>query len=188
MQDIFQRLRNGEIIPPGDEGFETLNKEVAKSREIVNEMNRDCHSQESLQTYLSRLTDSDVDSSVRIFLPFYTAYGKNIRLGKNVFINFNCTFLDLGGITLEDGVFIGPNTCVITENHPEEEELRHGLYTRPILIKRNAWIGAGVMILPGITIGENAIVGAGSIVTKDVPANTIVAGNPARPIRKVKAK
>lgn len=94
--------------------------------------------------------------------------------------------MDRGGITLEEGVFIGPNVNLITENHAEEPELRHNVYGRPILIRRNAWIGACSVVLPGVTIGENAIVGAGSVVTHDVPADTIVAGNPARVIRPIR--
>lgn len=95
-------------------------------------------------------------------------------------------FMDRGGIMIEDHVFIGPNVNVITENHAENPELRHNVYGKPILIKRNAWIGATAVILPGVTIGENAIVAAGSIVTKDVPDNTIVGGNPAKIIREIK--
>jgi len=103
-----------------------------------------------------------------------------------VFINTSCVFLDRGGITIEDDVFIGPNVNILTENHPEQPALRHNVYTKPIRIKRNAWIGAGAIILPGVTIGENAIVGAGSVVTRDVEDNAIVVGNPARFVRYIK--
>lgn len=123
-----------------------------------------------------------------MFLPFHTVFGKFTRFGKNVFVNSGCTFLDRGGITLKDDVFIGPNVSLLTENHPEDPELRHHVYAKPILVKRNAWIGAGAIVLPGITIGRNAIVGAGSVVTKDVPDNVIVAGNPAKFIRYIKRK
>lgn len=121
-----------------------------------------------------------------MFPPFYTAFGKTTRVGKEVFINFGCTFLDQGGITLEDGVFIGPEAKILTEAHPEQPEIRHTLLTRPVVIRRNAWIGAGAMILPGVTVGENAIVAAGAVVTKDVPDNTVVAGVPAEIIRNIK--
>ncbi|MDE7077446.1 MAG: sugar O-acetyltransferase, partial [Alistipes sp.] len=105
---------------------------------------------------------------------------------KEVFINFGCTFLDQGGITLEDGVFVGPGAKILTEHHPEEPALRHRLLVEPIVVRRNAWIGAGAMILPGVTVGENAIVAAGAVVTKDVPDNTVVAGVPAKILRKIK--
>ena len=103
-----------------------------------------------------------------------------------MFINFGCTFLDQGGITIEDGVFIGPGAKILTEGHPEEPELRHTLHTEPVVIRRKAWIGAGAMILPGVTVGENAIVAAGAVVTKDVPDNAIVAGVPAKVLRNIK--
>ena len=106
-------------------------------------------------------------------------------VGKNVFINFGCTFLDQGGITLEDGVFIGPGVKILTEGHPEQPEIRHKLQTDLVVIRRKAWIGAGAIILPGVTVGENAIIAAGAVVTKDVPANTIVAGVPAKILRNI---
>ena len=121
-----------------------------------------------------------------MFPPFYTAFGKLTRVGKEVFVNFGCTFLDQGGVTLEDGVFIGPEAKIITENHPEEPALRHTLSVKPVIIRRNAWIGAGAVILPGVTIGENAIVAAGAVVTKNVPDNALVAGVPAKILRKIK--
>ena len=107
-------------------------------------------------------------------------------MGKGVFVNFGCTFLDRGGITLGDDVFIGPNVQLITENHPEQPQNRRNVYARPISIGRKVWIGAGAIILPGVTIGENSIVGAGAVVKKDVPANVIVAGVPAKIVREIK--
>jgi acetyltransferase-like isoleucine patch superfamily enzyme len=103
-----------------------------------------------------------------------------------VFINFGCTFLDQGGITIEDGVFIAPDVKILTEGHPEEPARRHTLVTKPIHVGRNVWIGAGATILPGVSIGENAIIAAGAVVSKDVEANMIVGGVPARPIRPIR--
>ncbi len=103
-----------------------------------------------------------------------------------IFINFGCTFLDRGGITLEDDVFIGPQVQLVTENHPEEPSKRRNVYAKPITIKQGAWIGAGAIILPGVTIGKHSIVAAGAVVTKNVPNDTIVAGTPARIIRNIK--
>lgn len=185
MQDVFTRLKSGETLSANDSGYIELNKEVEKTRRLVDEMNSSHQTQESLTNYLRQITGTDVDESVQIFLPFYIAYGKNTRLGKNVIINFNCTFLDLGGITVEDDVLIGPNTNIITEEHPLNPQQRHGLHARPVVIRRNAWLGAGVIVLPGVTIGENAIVGAGSVVTKDVPDNAVVVGSPAKIVKYV---
>ena len=120
-----------------------------------------------------------------IFIPFYTNFGRHIQLGKNVFINHACTFLDLGGITIEDDVLIGPKVNLITENHPLDPRKRKFLNLQSILVKKNAWIGAGATILPGVTIGENAVVAAGAVVTKDVSVNAIVGGIPAKLLRSI---
>ncbi len=120
-----------------------------------------------------------------IFTPIYINYGKNLKIGKNVFINFDCTFLDLGGITIEDDVLIGPKVSLVTENHPLNPEHRKGLICKPILIKRNVWIGANATILAGVTIGENAVVAGGAVVSKDVPDNTVVGGVPAKIIKQI---
>jgi acetyltransferase-like isoleucine patch superfamily enzyme len=102
-----------------------------------------------------------------------------------VFINHACSFLDMGGITLEDDVLIGPKVNLITENHPLDPSDRKALMTKPIVIKCNAWIGAGATILPGVTIGENSVVAAGAVVSKNVPANTVVRGIPAKIIKTI---
>ena len=108
------------------------------------------------------------------------------KIGKNVFINFDCVFLDLGGITIEDNVLLAPKVSLLTESHPLDPAQRQSLIPKPILIKKNAWIGPSATILPGVTIGENAVVAAGSVVTKDVPDNVVVAGIPATFIKKIK--
>jgi acetyltransferase-like isoleucine patch superfamily enzyme len=132
---------------------------------------------------LSELIGSKIDKSSTVFVPFYTNFGRHIRIGKNVFINHACSFLDLGGTTIEDDVQIGPRVNLVTENHPVDPTKRKHLDLKPVVIKRNAWIGAGVTILPGVTVGENSIVAAGAVVNKDVPDNTIVGGVPAKVIR-----
>ncbi|MGE8339512.1 MAG: DapH/DapD/GlmU-related protein, partial [Flavobacterium sp.] len=133
---------------------------------------------------LSIILDTKVQD-VTVFTPLYINYGKHIRIGQNVFINFDCTFLALGGITIEDDVLIGPKVSLVTENHPLDPKERKGLIGKPIHIKKNAWIGANATILPGVTIGENAVVAAGAVVSKDVPDNTIVGGIPAKFIKNV---
>ncbi|MGX7112003.1 DapH/DapD/GlmU-related protein [Gemella cuniculi] len=134
---------------------------------------------------ISEIIDNELDDTVEISLPFQTDYGQHITFGKNIFINKDVMFVDLGGIELEDNVLIGPRSMLVTVSHILDKEKRRGLVTKSILIKNNAWLGANVTILPGVTIGENSVVAAGSIVTKDVPANSIVAGSPAKVIKNI---
>src|SRR3954453_20653390 len=118
--------------------------------------------------------------------PFYATGGGDTTVGRNVFINQNCTFYDLGGIDIADDVLIGPNVSLITSSHPlQPSERRAGVIAKPIVIERNVWIAAGAIIIGGVTVGENSVVAAGSVVTKNVPANTLVGGNPARVIRSI---
>ena len=112
--------------------------------------------------------------------------GDHMKIGNHVSIMYNFTCMSRGGVVIEDDVSIAANTQILTNNHDEQDH--RILLCKPVVVKKNAWIGAGVTILPGVTIGENAIVGAGAVVTKDVPANTIAVGNPARVVRKVKGK
>lgn len=185
MSDIIERMRRGELIFEDDPDYHSLYYEFEKTLSLVSELNTGSHTAEKVRHLLEQIWGIKLDSSVRMFPPFYTAFGKFTKVGKGVFINFGCTFLDRGGITVEDDVFIGPGVKVLTENHPEDPITRHNVMASPILIRRNAWIGGGAIILPGVTIGENAIVGAGSVVTKDVPDNAIVVGNPARFVRNI---
>ncbi|HXT08618.1 MAG TPA: sugar O-acetyltransferase [Roseiarcus sp.] len=141
---------------------------------------------EQVRVLFSKLTGREVDDSFLLIPPFYTAGGDEIRVGRNVFINQNCTFYDLGGLDIGDDVMIGPNVSLITAGHPLDPAQRRAVTTgRPIVISRNAWIATGAIVVGGVTIGENSVVAAGSVVTKDVPANCLVAGNPARIIRAI---
>lgn len=186
MTDIIERMRSGKRITETDADFPRLCEEVENTRQLVGELNTGYHSSDEVRALLERIWGQPLDTSVRMFPPFYTAFGKTTRVGKEVFINFGCTFLDQGGITIEDGVFIGPEAKILSEGHPEQPALRHTLQTEPVVIRRKAWIGAGAIILPGVTVGENAIIAAGAIVTKDVPDNTIAAGVPAKILRNIK--
>jgi len=134
---------------------------------------------------LSEIIGTELDTTTIVFAPFYTNFGRFTQIGRNVFINHACSFLDMGGITIEDHVLLGPKVNLITENHPLDPADRRSLICKPIVIKRNAWIGAAATILPGVTVGENAVVAAGAVVAKDVPANTIVGGVPAKIIKAI---
>ncbi|MDO4930898.1 MAG: sugar O-acetyltransferase [Bacteroidales bacterium] len=186
MNDILERMRAGEVILESDPDYPQLYQLFENSMELVGRLNTGYHSADEVRSLLSQLWGQPLDPSVRMFPPFYTAFGKFTKVGKGVFVNFGCTFLDRGGITLDDDVFIGPGVQILTENHPENPRLRRNVYTRPVHVKRGAWIGANAIVLPGVTIGENAIVGAGSVVPKDVPDRAIVVGNPARFVRYIR--
>ena len=134
----------------------------------------------------SRLIGEEVSEDFRVFPPFTTDFGKNIHLGKNVFINSGCRFQDQGGIYIGDNVLIGHNVVLATLNHEEDPKKRGNLCPAPIKIADGVWIGSNATILPGVTIGEGAIIAAGAVVTKDVEEMSIVGGVPAKFIRKIK--
>ena len=182
--DIFGRLKSGETIQPNDPEGYRMREASYNTKALLMKMNNSADPTE-IRSLLSQITDSAIDESVAVFTPLYINYGKHTRIGKNVFINFNCTFLDLGGITIENDVLIAPNVSLLSEGHPVSPENRHSLLVSHIHIKRNAWIGAGATILQGVTIGENAVVAAGAVVSKDVPDNTIVGGIPAKVIKTI---
>jgi acetyltransferase-like isoleucine patch superfamily enzyme len=182
-KDIFERLLAGETILPNDSQIGRLRAEAFAVKALLTRMNNAVNPEE-ITEILSTILDKKVQD-VTVFTPIYINYGKHISIGKNVFINFDCTFLALGGITIEDDVLIAPKVSLVTENHPLDPKERKGLIAKPIHIKKNAWIGANATILPGVTIGENAVVAAGAVVSKDVPDNAIVGGIPAKFIKNV---
>lgn len=182
--DIFERLRNGETILPTDPETYKMREASYKTKELLVQMNNATDPAE-IRELLSQITATEIDESVAVFTPLYINYGKHTKIGKNVFINFDCTFLDLGGITIEDNVLIAPKVSLLSEGHPLEPKNRHALVLKPIHIKKNAWIGAGATILQGVTIGENAVVASGAVVSKDVSDNTIVGGIPAKIIKTI---
>jgi len=139
-----------------------------------------------IRALFSELIGKSVDESFLLIPPFYTAGGDEIRVGRNVFVNQNCTFYDLGGLDIADDVMIGPNVSLITTGHPLDPSQRRGVTIgKPISIERNVWIAAGATIIGGVTVGENSVVAAGSVVTKNVPRNALVGGNPAQLIRSI---
>jgi acetyltransferase-like isoleucine patch superfamily enzyme len=174
----------GGIITNDDPDLPEAWKAFARTLQLSVELNNSTGTQQ-MRERLSNIIGSEIDESTTVFVPFYTNFGKHIKIGKNVFINHACSFLDMGGITMEDNVQIGPRVNITTENHSIDPSKRKDLDLKPVLIKRNAWIGAGATILPGVTIGENSIVAAGAVVNKDVPDNMIVGGVPAKVLRKI---
>lgn len=181
---LEKRLLGKEILPDSP-----LFKEVHMIKEnnerLVMDLNTQYRKNSEILSYLEKITGHSIDESVTVSQPFYTDFGRHIIFGKDIFINKNVTFVDLGGITLGDNVLIGPDSRLITVNHLTDPQNRRGVAVAPIVIKKNAWIGANVSILPGVTIGENAIVAADATVTRDVPKNAVVVGSPAKIVRMI---
>ena len=184
MKDLLRRIIRQEIEKDSPI-FEEIHVQKAENERLVMELNTGYHSPKEVLEALEEITGEPIDSSITVSLPFYTDFGRHISFGKENFLNQNVTFVDLGGIYLEDHVLIGPGARLLTVNHLVDPEKRRGIMVDSIRIKRNAWIGANATILPGVTVGENAIVAADSTVTKDVPDNVIVAGTPARIIKEI---
>lgn len=183
-KDIFERMRSGEPIRLDDAQYSKIQAVVDRTIKLNAKLNTS-DDVELIRKNASEIIGKGIDASTIIFVPFYTNFGRFITIGKNVFINHACSFLDMGGITIEDNVLIGPKVNLITENHPLNPDERKSLICKPIVVKRNAWIGAAATILPGVTIGENAVVAAGAVVTTDVQPNTVVGGVPAKFIKNI---
>lgn len=158
---------------------------IKATQKIVSRLNSGVYSEEEVRDFLSQITGRSIDSTLWLIPPFYTDFGRNIHFGKNVFVNSACTFMDRGGIYIDDEVFIGPKVNLITINHDINPFNRNTTICKPIHIEKRVWIGVAATILPGVRIGENSIIGANAVVTKDVPSNTIVGGNPAKVIKAI---
>lgn len=167
------------------EKYQEIQKVIDKNLELVQELNMKPRTIGQTRKIVSEIIGEELDESVEIRLPFQTDFGANIHIGKNVYINNGSMFTDMGGIYLDDNVLIGPNVTIVSVNHQMQPNNRRNLVLKPVHIEKNAWLGAGVIVTPGVTIGENAVVGAGAVVTHDVARDTVVAGVPAKIIKKV---
>jgi acetyltransferase-like isoleucine patch superfamily enzyme len=175
------------IIPRKSPESAAMLASVKRAMAITAALNRlTFNDADEIRTAFSDLIGQKVDESFSLIPPFYATGGENIRVGRNVFINQNCTMYDLGGIDIADDVMIGPNVSLITSGHPIEPSQRRAfVIAKPIVIGRSVWIAAGATIIGGVTVGDNSVIAAGSVVTKDVPQNALVGGNPARVIRSI---
>ena len=181
--DFLLYMKTHNEVNVSDEGYEMFHQLSQRAIKITVELNNSYHTPEEIIKIFSELTNKDVDSSFRLFPPFYTDCGINIKVGKNVFINACCNFQDQGGIEIGNNVLIGHKVVLATINHKFPIDKRLEMIVGKIKIKNNVWIGSNTTILQGVTIGCGAIIGAGSVVTKDVPDNCVVAGNPAKIIK-----
>lgn len=185
LADLLDALNAGRTIT-GDSPFHrTMHEASQAALRVTGELNGGYHEPARVRELLSELSGRPVDETVTVFPPFRADFGKNISFGKRIFINAGCTFQDQGGIRIGDDCLIGHNVLLATLNHDLQPARRADMHPAPIVIGRNVWIGANATVLPGVTIGDNAVIGAASVVTKDVPANAVVVGAPARVVRDV---
>lgn len=183
-ENIFQRLQSGEVVPFNDPQYSQVSKSGIRTTELLIKYNN-TSDPEKLRSLWRELTGVVLDPSSYIQIPVMVNHAEFVDVGKGVYINHGCTMLALGTIKIEDNVLIGPKANLISEGHPVDPASRRSLEVKPVVIKKNAWLGAGVTILSGVTVGENAVVAAGAVVNKDVPANTVVVGVPAKVIRRI---
>ncbi len=186
-QEFLDQMDAGHPALPGTELAAKMSALADEAIRLCLELNTQYTTPAERVEIMSRITGRQVPESFRLFPPFTTDCGKNIVLGERVFVNSGCRFQDQGGIHLGDDVLIGHNVVIATLNHNLDPELRASTIPKPVVIGDKTWVGANATILPGVTVGENAVIAAGAVVTKDVPANAIVGGVPAKVIRMIGA-
>lgn len=185
LKELLEHFNNGDTLGEDFEVIELMRFYCREAQKITMEINTKYHEPEELSELFSQLIGKPVGEHFGLFPPFYTDFGKNITIGNNVFINADCKFQDQGGITIGDGTLIGHGVVLATLNHDMDPAKRQQLHPAPIVIGKGVWIGANAVITAGVTIGDNAVVAAGAVVTKDVPADSVVGGVPARFIKRI---
>ncbi len=180
-----EKIHSGDIYQPGDP---VILAEQLVYLDMLSEYNALSHQELDKREALLRKMFGDIGEGCYIETPFYANWGgHHAHFGRNVYANFNLTLVDDTHIYVGDCTMFGPNVTIATAGHPIDPELRgRGLqYNMPVRIGRNCWLGAGVIVMPGVTIGDNTVIGAGSIVTKDIPSGVVAVGNPCRVLREV---
>lgn len=188
IQEALDLLGSGARIVNDSELHRFMNITAFKAMELTAQLNSSYHDLQEIQALFSRIIGKRVDDTFALFPPFYTDFGKNITVGRDVFINSGCHFQDQGGITIGDGSLIGHNVVLATLNHEMDPACRKDMYPAPITIGKYVWIGANATVCPGVTIGDGAVVAAGAVVTRDVATNTVVGGVPARLLKTIVPK
>ncbi len=185
VEEFKDYLNSGKRVVAEGEVHKIMHGLSEEARRVMSELNNSFHTKEEIQELFFRLIDKPVDNTFGLFPPFYTDCGKNITIGKNVFINEGCCFQDQGGIEIGDDCLIGQQVVIATLNHDLNPAHRKDMFPKPVKIGKNVWVGAHATILSGVTIGDNAVIAAGAVVTKDVAPNTVVAGVPACKVKEV---
>lgn len=183
--EFRRRAAAGETITAGTPYAQVMHEQAQEALKVTTRLNGSYHSPAEVRALFSELIGAPVDETFSLFPPFFADFGKNIRVGKQVFFNAGCSLQDQGGITIGDRCLIGHRVVMATLDHGMQPQDRPNLYPAPIVIGSDVWIGAGVVICPGVSVGDGSIVAAGAVVTKDVPARTVAAGVPARVVREL---
>lgn len=183
IHEFISELNSGKEIKAGGEIHTFMWNNSQEVLKLTNKLNNSYHTPEEIRGLFSMILQKKVDETFNLFPPFYTDCGRNIHIGKNVFINAGCKFQDQGGIYIGDNVLIGHNVVIATLNHPLSPSKRGDLITAKVVIENDVWIGANAVILPGVSIGRGSVIAAGAVVTKDVATNTVVGGVPAKVIK-----
>lgn len=184
-KEFIEIMNSGKLIPAGSPVHEKMHSLSQEAIRITMDINNTYHTQEEIVRLISELTGTDVPESFGLFPPFYTDCGKNIRIGHRVFINSGCKFQDQGGIIIGDDVLIGHNCVIATLNHVMDPEKRADMIPAPVKICDKVWIGANVTILQGVEIGEGAVIAAGAVVNRNIPAHTVAGGVPAKILKHI---
>lgn len=185
VEEFKEYLNSGKRVVSESEVHKCMHKLSEEARRGMAELNSGFHTMEEIRDLFFKLIDKPVDNTFGLFPPFYTDCGKNIKIGRKVFINEGCCFQDQGGIEIGDECLIGQQVVIASLNHDLNPAKRGDMLPKPVKIGKNVWIGAHATVLPGVTVGDYAVIGAGAVVTKDVPANTVVAGVPAKIIKNI---
>ena len=187
LREFLDCMDAGKRVVSGSETQRFMSAASFEVMELTNKLSAS-HDLGEIQELFAQITGKPVNRTFSLFPPFYTDFGKNITVGDHVFINSGCHFQDQGGIAIGEGSLIGHNVVLATLNHEMDPEHRKDLHPAPIKIGRHVWIGANATVCPGVTIGDGAVVAAGAVVVKDVPANTVVGGVPAKLIHDIKVR
>lgn len=185
---LLEKMKNGELYDCSLEAVpENLEKKLYECKELIYDFNMSRPSKVEYREELIRKVFAEAGENCYIEPPFHANWGCNMHVGKNFYANFNLTVVDDADIYIGDNVMIAPNVVIATGTHPVCPELREMVYqyNLPVHIGNRVWIGAGAIILPGVTIGDDSVIGAGSVVTKDIPSGVVAVGNPCRVIREI---
>lgn len=185
LEKFLEVMVSGKEVIAGSSEHRFMHDLSQEALKTTMELNNKYHTSEEMRALMAQLTGREIDETFAMFPPFYTDCGKNIKLGKNVFINSACMFQDQGGIEIGDGTLIGHNVVLATLNHNMKVENRGNMIPKAIKIGKNVWIGANVTVCQGVEIGDGAVVAAGAVVNKDVDKNTVVGGVPAKFIKNI---